>query len=118
MKKKIFGGLSVLVIAVVAAFNVNLSLDYSDSNLSSLALANLEALAQESGGGTNPESGLDTKYIRSTSDCSISASAALALDFKVKGNADLVMSNAEVVCSGGGNTACSPANCASVWSGL
>ncbi|GAB6008834.1 NVEALA domain-containing protein [Dysgonomonas reticulitermitis] len=49
MKKKIFGSLLVLAIAAVAAFNVNLNTQ--DSNLSTLALANVEALAQESGGG-------------------------------------------------------------------
>ncbi|MDR1882074.1 MAG: NVEALA domain-containing protein [Prevotella sp.] len=43
MKKKILGGALVLAIAAVAAFNVNLSSQNSD--MSSLTLANVEALA-------------------------------------------------------------------------
>jgi hypothetical protein len=50
MKKKIIGGIAVLAIAAVAVFNVNLNLA-QESNMSSLALANVEALAQETGGG-------------------------------------------------------------------
>ena len=46
MKKKIFSGIAVLVIAVVAALNVNLNAE-KDNSLS-LALANVEALASES----------------------------------------------------------------------
>ncbi|WP_080904340.1 NVEALA domain-containing protein [Parabacteroides sp. Marseille-P3160] len=43
MKKKIFGGLAVLAIAAMAAFNVNLSAQ--EENLSTISLANVEALA-------------------------------------------------------------------------
>ena len=43
MKKKIFGGLLVLAIAAVAAFNLNLNSE--DSEFSLLSLANVEALA-------------------------------------------------------------------------
>jgi hypothetical protein len=49
MKKKIFGSLIVIVIVVAAAFNVNMNTQ--DSNLSTLALANVEALAQSEGDG-------------------------------------------------------------------
>ena len=45
MKKKIFGGLFILAIAAVAAFNV--SMNMQDNQLSALALANVEALAGE-----------------------------------------------------------------------
>jgi len=45
MKKKIFGGITVLVIAIVAAWNVNFS---SKTNwMSNVMLSNVEALAQE-----------------------------------------------------------------------
>jgi hypothetical protein len=45
MKKKILGGIALLAIAVMAAWNVNLN---SQSNeLSTLSLKNLEVLAQE-----------------------------------------------------------------------
>ncbi|GAB6008824.1 NVEALA domain-containing protein [Dysgonomonas reticulitermitis] len=50
MKKKILGGIAILAIAALAAFNVNMNL-VQESNMSPLALANVEALAQESGGG-------------------------------------------------------------------
>ena len=45
MKKKIFGGLFVLAIAAVAAFNVNMNSE--NDQLSLLSLANVEALAEE-----------------------------------------------------------------------
>jgi len=44
MKKKIFGGIVVLAIAAVAAFNVNFNSQKKD--MSTLGLANVEALAQ------------------------------------------------------------------------
>ena len=44
MKKKIFGGVLLLAIAAVAAFNVNFNMN-ENNKLSSLALANIEALA-------------------------------------------------------------------------
>ncbi|GAB6008829.1 NVEALA domain-containing protein [Dysgonomonas reticulitermitis] len=51
MKKKIFGSLIVIAIAAVAAFNVNMNLA-QESNMSALALANIEALATpETGAG-------------------------------------------------------------------
>jgi hypothetical protein len=49
MKKIILGGVAAIVIAVLATVNVNLS-SQSENLLSDLALANVEALAQE---GTN-----------------------------------------------------------------
>ena len=49
MKKKIVGGLLVLAIAAVAAFNLNLNSE--DSGFSLLSLANVEALAGEGNGG-------------------------------------------------------------------
>jgi hypothetical protein len=44
MKNRIFGGIALLVIAVVAAWNVNLS--SKNDNLSTISLANIEALAE------------------------------------------------------------------------
>ena len=49
MKKKILGGFAVVVIAAVAAFNINIDMS-TDSNLSTVNLANVEALAQDEGG--------------------------------------------------------------------
>ena len=49
MNKKIFGGIAVLAVAVVATWNVNFS---QTSGMSDVSLANVEALAQESGGGS------------------------------------------------------------------
>ena len=48
MKKKIFGGIAVLAIAVVAAWNVNVN--SRTNGMSDVMLANVEALAQESTG--------------------------------------------------------------------
>lgn len=45
MKKKILGGIAVLAIAVVAAFNVNISVQ--ENGLSDISLDNVEALAGE-----------------------------------------------------------------------
>lgn len=47
MKKKIFVGIAVLAIAVVIVFNVNMSTQ--KNSISLLSLANIEALANESG---------------------------------------------------------------------
>ena len=46
MKKKIFGGMIVLAIVAVAAFNMNFNL--KNNQFTSLTLANVEALASES----------------------------------------------------------------------
>jgi len=46
MKKKIFGGIAIVAIAVAMAFNVTLSNQKQDK-ASMLALANVEALAQD-----------------------------------------------------------------------
>ena len=47
MKKKLFYGIAVIAIAVVAAWNVNVT--SKGSGLSDISLANVEALAQEGG---------------------------------------------------------------------
>ena len=47
MYKKLFGCLAIVVIAIVAAINLNL---FSTERLSDLSLANVEALAQGEGG--------------------------------------------------------------------
>jgi hypothetical protein len=52
MNKKIFSSLAILTIAVIVAFNVNLST--KKSNMTSLlALANVEALADGENGASN-----------------------------------------------------------------
>jgi hypothetical protein len=51
MKKCILGGTIVLAIAAIVV--VNLNLDAKSNDLSAIALANVEALAQESGGHSN-----------------------------------------------------------------
>ena len=48
MKKIILGGIAAIVIAALAVVNVNLN-SQSENLLSDLVLANVEALAQESG---------------------------------------------------------------------
>jgi hypothetical protein len=50
MKKKIFSGVAVLAIAVVAALNVNFGMSNKE-DMSLLTLANVEALAQEPNSG-------------------------------------------------------------------
>lgn len=50
MKKKIVGGIAVLAIAAVAAFNV--SLNSQEENLSNINIASVEALANGESGGT------------------------------------------------------------------
>jgi hypothetical protein len=54
MKKKIFGSLIVIAIVAVVAFNMNLNLA-QESNMSPLALANVEALANNESGGSSEE---------------------------------------------------------------
>jgi hypothetical protein len=52
MKKVILGGIAASVIAVLTVVNVNMN-SQSGNVLSDLALANVEALAQEAGGCHN-----------------------------------------------------------------
>jgi hypothetical protein len=47
MKKKIFGGIAIIVIIAFATFHINLNTQ--NENFSLLSLANIEALAEESG---------------------------------------------------------------------
>jgi len=60
MNKKIFGGIAIVAIAVAVAFNVTLSNQKKDA-ASLLALANVEALAQEA--DTTPKGYPSTKTI-------------------------------------------------------
>jgi len=68
MKKKIFGLFAIVIIAVVAAFNVNLAM--KDNGESALILANIEALAQNEGEETKTkcpnEDYVPDKYIETT----------------------------------------------------
>ena len=50
MKKKILSGVFALALFVIAGFGVNKSMS-NKAQLSDLALANVEALAQDEGGG-------------------------------------------------------------------
>ena len=45
MKRKVIGGMAVLIIATVVIFNMNIG--SKSSNLSDISLANVEALAQD-----------------------------------------------------------------------
>jgi hypothetical protein len=67
MKKKIFGGIAIVAIAAVAAFNVNLS--KQSNGLSGISLANVEALAD---GDQNQSKtcGEDSKYGNNKEMCS------------------------------------------------
>jgi hypothetical protein len=49
MKKIIFGGIAVLTIVAITAWNVNLN--SQKNKLSDISLANMEALASEGGNG-------------------------------------------------------------------
>ena len=52
MKKKIIGGIAVLAIAAVAAWNVGVNLNSQKNELPDVMLVNVEALASGEGGGT------------------------------------------------------------------
>lgn len=51
MKKFIFGGIAVLAVTAVAAWNVSVNFGSQKSELSDISLANVEALADECGTG-------------------------------------------------------------------
>jgi len=93
MKKKIFGCLAVLVVAVIAAWNVNFSFK-TDSTLSDVALANIEALADpeepgESGGSWHESK--STKYSKTD---------------EVINGVNMKCDITEVTCSGNGQIWC------------
>jgi hypothetical protein len=69
MRKVILGGIAAIVIAVVAAVNVNLN-SQNDNLLSDLALANVEALAQEGNTGNCP-GGSSCSYSNSPGTCTV-----------------------------------------------
>lgn len=75
MKKKIFGGIIVLIIAAVAAFNLNLRMQ--NNQLASLTLANVEALAQ---GSKENKYRFDTSW---NEECYIYVGGVLAKGVKV-----------------------------------
>ena len=91
MKTKTFGGLFILAIAAVAAFNV--SINVQNNQLSPLALANMEALAQESNNAGNGNSSYYTHLLGRPKECT------LYLAFDANGN--LVYSGEEKKASGG-----------------
>jgi hypothetical protein len=74
MKKKIIGGLLVMA---VAAFNVNLNL-VQESNMSPLALANVEALAQNEGTGG------DFKYKIDKDPCTFTVTTEAQANFIIR----------------------------------
>ncbi len=85
MKKKILGGIAVLAIAAIAAFNVNMNTQ--SSNLSDISLANVEALAQyEIGSG----------YLSLTLDC-----------YNWQG----VVIGSHTSCYSGGSSSCTSTSC-------
>ena len=108
MKKKIFGGIAVLAIAALATWNV--SLNSQNSSLSEIQLANIEALATESG----------TLFTRITGNCTYSGTgkagstvtiAGISITVSTDGTCSYSANNAEVRCIGGGNEVCIPQNC-------
>jgi hypothetical protein len=94
MRKKIFIGISAVAVGTIAAVNANYALQ-GNKNLSALALANVEALAQESSG--------DSPYCHSggigSTSCSISAGV------NILGNG--TTTGCSVACSGGYYACCS-----------
>ncbi|MDR2557170.1 MAG: NVEALA domain-containing protein [Bacteroidales bacterium] len=62
MKKVIFGSIAVLALAILAAFNVNFN--FRSNKLSDISLANVEALANETGSSSRgtPTSTVITDY--------------------------------------------------------
>jgi hypothetical protein len=90
MKKKILGSIIVLAIAAVAAFNVNLNTPEND--MSTLSLANVEALSQENLPDLPP-----IKYLSMRLDC-----------FNWQG---VVIGSRTACYVGGGSPSCNSTNC-------
>ena len=121
MKKKIFSGALLLAIAATAAFNVNFNMNKSDK-LSSLALANIEALA-------SGESGSATWKI-ADKDCSISERVDANLEITLAGKKFKVANysvgatykktwkNAARDCSTGGSSMCASTTCTTFYGSL
>jgi hypothetical protein len=92
MKKVILGGIAAIAIAALAVVNVNVN-SQNDNLLFDLALANVEALAQESGG-------TGTQYIKLTLTC-----------YKVVYGGVLETNGTYTSCSYGGYASCTPTSC-------
>jgi hypothetical protein len=112
MIKKIIGGIALVILIAIAVFNSILNNPKDNSNLySSLTLANIVALAEES-----ESAGLDTKYVRKPFNCEITGNGKIKLVggtiVEVKGSLSF---SGGLVCESGGKATCTPTECASLW---
>lgn len=115
MRNKILGGFAVLVVAAIAAFNVNLT---SEDEFSLLSLANVEALAN--GEGPN-----DPVWIRTDGDCTyefqtkaygdvqlnLTGIGIVKLKANAHGEAKYTAYNAKTHCELGGKEQCTARYC-------
>jgi hypothetical protein len=111
-KKSILCAIAFLAIAGVTAFNLNFG--SKNSNLSSLALRNIEVLAYGEGDG-------DAIWDRGTADCKYEVTGAypgstvilggVSIKIGPTGNLNYTCYECNVTCTIGGYDLCEPKNC-------
>lgn len=118
MKKKLFGGMAILAIAAIAAFNVKISNVETDSY--SFSLSRLEAHAQNGG-----ESG-NTKYNKKKGNCTKTFTAdangyASVLGRRIKlgsvsGDYEVTYTDVQIDCPDGTQySSCTECSCSNFW---
>lgn len=106
-----------MVTCVVVVIGLGLfGMQNANNSKSDLTLENVEALSQG-------DAGLDCRYVRKTESCTIYVGAhgkvkLLGGKIIVAGADGKIRIDGVVVCSAGGNTACSPIECSNLYSTL
>lgn len=109
MKRKFLGIVMIAAIAVATGWGI--IQNNKNVTLSDLALANVEALANEESGG-----GLDANYNRHPFNCTIYGNGKVQIlgGNILKVNGSLTFEGG-LYCSKGGSFTCTPIECAQVW---
>ena len=117
MKKAILKIMGLVAVAALMVLNIQFT---NMEEGSMISLSSLKNLAFAQGGENDGGGGLDTSYIRNRYDCSITIKGkagysgtiwGISYTIPVEGEITITKSGQEIVCSGGGNDACTPRDC-------
>ena len=115
--KKLFFGITVIVIVVVSAWNVNVIVKSQTKGMT-YQFVNIEALAEDEGGDGSYE------FCVTEGDCSITVSGQAGVSFVVlgvtytipaSGSITITYSDVKVRCSTGGTFQCTTSSCVDFW---
>lgn len=115
MKTKLIIGF--IAIAVVALASWNIIKNQHETAFSELVLANIKALANDEGLDTGESGGMQTIYVRKTSDCWIYGNGKVSIAGKgiLEVDGSLCLADYQVSCESGGKSSCKNVECAEIW---